>query len=130
MSKVTRLLIVEDSVVSAVMMEAQIHRKKPDCEVKCCLSLTRALEYLKEFRPDIVILDLDLPDSAPPQTVAVIPVFRQGGACVIAMTGHDGYEAIAREHGANDFMEKAIGSDTASLIARINKLIPSCPGNF
>lgn len=88
--------------------------------------MASAIVCLGEFHPNIVILDLDLPDSGPENSVGLIPVFKKHGACVIAITGHDGFERAARKMGADDFIEKAIGQSTTSFVDHINRLIPAC----
>lgn len=120
-----KILIVEDSIVSAMMMEATINRKKPEFQVRIRKSLAGGLEELARFDPDLVILDATLPDATAQETLASIPVFRRQ-ACVIVVSGDHELEAEARRMGANDFMGKAIGENAQPFIDRVNSLLPQC----
>jgi two-component system KDP operon response regulator KdpE len=120
-----KILIVEDSIVSAMLMEASINRKQPEFTVHIRKSLRGALAELALFRPHIVILDLSLPDSPPEETIAAIPLFREI-ACVLAVSGRLDLRHAALDAGAIDFMAKALGEDGTPLIDRLVALLPQC----
>lgn len=121
-----KILIMEDSIVSAMLMQATINRKKPDFIVMVCNSLKGGLEEFIRFRPNLVILDLTLSDSKPEETLKSIPCFREN-ACVIAVSGDLEYEHEARSMGANDFIGKGIGQDPQPFIEKITAVLPQCP---
>lgn len=126
--KPLRVLIVEDSAVSAMIMEAQIHRKEPHFSVKVQRTLTGSLEEWKEFKPHVVLLDLYLPDSDAEETVKRIKDFYP--SCVIAMSGDPSLEECAMANGAKVFMEKVIGENAAPFLKRITDLSSECTNTF
>ena len=120
-----KILIVEDSIVSAMLMEATINRKKPEFIVRVCQTMRVGLEELESFGPSLVILDLILPDSTAEETLAALPRFKEK-ACVIVVSGDLEMEPAARRAGADDFMGKALGGDVQPFIDRVNALVPRC----
>lgn len=127
MTKAPKILIIEDSIVSAMMMEATINRKKPEFEVRVRRTLAGGLEERKQFAPNIIVLDLTLPDSPNgDETLAAISDMRKEGSCVIAVSGFHDLKGAALAAGANDFMPKTIGENIQPFIDRINALIPQC----
>jgi CheY-like chemotaxis protein len=64
---------------------------------------TRAIEVSREKRPDIVVLDLGLPDR---NGVELIARLKAGGASVIAYSGWHNLEGGARAAGADAFVLK------------------------
>lgn len=120
-----KILIVEDSIVSAMMMEATINRKKPEFQVRIRKSLSGGIEELGSFEPNLVILDAILPDATAAETLAAIPIFRRA-ACVIVVSGDHDLKNEALRMGANDFIAKAIGENAQPFIDHINALLPQC----
>lgn len=119
-----RVLIVEDSAVSAFIMKEQINRREPDISVRIRRSLIGAKDEWKEFQPHIVLLDLNLPDSAGEET---IPHFKDfSPSCVIAMSADPSLRQPAIEGGAIQFMEKVIGENATPFLKRITDLAPQC----
>jgi DNA-binding response OmpR family regulator len=125
MSQPPKILIVEDSIVSAMMMEATINRKKPAFQVRVRRSLNGGLEEFSRFDPDLVILDAILPDATVAESLAAIPVFRQR-AFVIVVSGDHELKEEALRNGANDFMGKSIGENAKPFMDRIDVLLPQC----
>jgi PleD family two-component response regulator len=125
MSAPPKILIVEDSIVSAMMMEATINRKKPDFQVRVQRSLSGGFEELATFDPDLVILDAVLPDATAEETLAAIGAFRRH-ARVLVVSGDHELKDEALRNGANDFMGKSIGENAQPFIDRISALVPPC----
>jgi PleD family two-component response regulator len=120
-----KILIVEDSIASAMLMEATINRKKPDFLVRTRRSWKGAMEEFAAFRPHLVILDLTLPDSPSEETLLKIHLLCEK-ACVIIFSGSPEYREEAMRAGANDFFGKGIGADPQPFIDRITNLMPQC----
>ncbi|GMV48318.1 MAG: hypothetical protein AMXMBFR66_37160 [Pseudomonadota bacterium] len=57
-----RVLYVDDDRVQAVLF-AEACRALGDVEIECAACGAEALELLAEFRPDLLVLDLHLPDT-------------------------------------------------------------------
>lgn len=124
-SEPPKILIVEDSIASAMLMEATINRRKPDFLVRTRRSLKGALEEFETFAPHLVILDLTLPDSPSENSIKEIHRFCEK-ACVIVFSGSPEYREEALAAGANDFFSKGIGADPQLFIDRITNLMPQC----
>lgn len=120
-----QILIVEDSIVSALMMEATLNRKKPEFDVEIARTLRAGKEAFDRSKPAIVILDLALPDSDAHETLESINYFAPA-SCVLVVSGHPEYEDAARTAGAFDFMPKGIGDDPTPFIERISKMAGLC----
>lgn len=123
--KPTQILIIEDSIVSALMMEATLNRKKPEINVEISRSLDSGKKCFERLKPAIVILDLGLPDSSPNETLEAIKHFIPTSK-VLVVSGFPEYEKAAKNAGAFDFMPKAIGEDATPFIERISNIILKC----
>lgn len=116
-----RLLIVEDSTLSAFLYKRAVETQDPHFQVHVANTLARGQEEWLRFQPEIVLLDLHLPDSDGEPTLACLPGFKPSK--IIAMSGDPSLAQAAIEAGADDFMAKAAG-DSGPLLARINTLLP------
>jgi two-component system NtrC family response regulator len=122
-----KILIIEDSIVSAMMMEATINRKQPDFVVRNRRTLKGGREELDAFEANLIILDLSLPDSPEgTEALAAIAEFRRQGRCVIAASGFHDLKEKALAAGANDFISKVIGEDPQPFMELITALLPEC----
>jgi two-component system KDP operon response regulator KdpE len=120
------VLIVEDSIVSAAMIEARLQRKAPDMVIHIRKTLKGALEELKTFRVDLVVLDLGLPDSQPEETVLHIPKFKPAKILATSASTNPDLAKAALSNGADDFMPKCFG-DSGELVDRMEALRPASP---
>ncbi len=120
-----RILIIEDSIFSGLMMEAQIHRREPNYEVRLERTMKKAIAAAVNFVPDLILTDLGLPDSTPEETLQHIKSFAKFTK-VIAMTAHAGYAQKALDNGASEFIEKVVVEDPVPLLERIHRILNSC----
>jgi len=86
-------------------------------------TISQALDLLREYEFDIVLLDLDLPDSGPERTAQMFPLIRRisHNAAIIIVTGHPQALSSA-EHDADFVLKKPFNSDgfaTAMSAARL-----------
>lgn len=113
-----RVLLVEDDPGDASLVRQSLHTKGTGrfdvTWVKC---LAEARRQLRENPPDVVLLDLSLPDSSGLDTVLA---GRQaaGALPLIVLTGRDdaGFEHQTLESGAHDYLVK--GNFTADGLVR------------
>lgn len=102
-----RLLILEDVDGDAL---ARLMGKLLGCQVQVSPSLEEGMELIREWLPEVVLLDLGLSDSTPEQTTnAIIDIAKS--VPVIVLTGQTGIEAdILRKrairNGARNFVQK------------------------
>ncbi|MDH5479071.1 MAG: chemotaxis response regulator protein-glutamate methylesterase [Nitrospinota bacterium] len=120
MNKKTRILIVDDSLVfrSAV---ASILAETKDCEIAGSVrNGVKALEFIKNNPPDLVTLDVEMPDMDGLETLRHINELNASGKLskevgVIMLSSHTVKGAAitieSLEAGAFDFVEKPSGAD-------------------
>ncbi len=104
-----RIAIVEDDATSRVILEQMLQKGQvPLREVKCADSLAEAVALLNTGLFDVVLLDLNLPDSTGMNTLAEV-VHRHPRLPVVVVTGeHDenmGLVAVAQ--GADEYLIKS-----------------------
>jgi len=111
-----KILIVEDEALfaRAVMRRLQ----KADYECAHVESVQDARDIVKQFAPDIVLLDMRLPDG---NGLDLLPFFVAKSAMVIVMTAHGEIsDAVnAMKQGAVDYLKKPI--DLEELLLSIQK---------
>jgi len=112
----SKVLIVEDEALfaRAVMRRLQ----KADYECAHVESVQDARDIVKQFAPDIVLLDMRLPDG---NGLDLLPLFVARNAMVIVMTAHGEIsDAVnAMKQGAVDYLKKPI--DLEELLLSIQK---------
>lgn len=97
------ILAIEDELPFVELLRALFRRARIDYAP----ALAVAFDRLAGNQYDLVILDLELIDSRPEQTLKMIPEIRTrcGLARVLVMSGHDGFEREVRKHNA-EFLSK------------------------
>jgi DNA-binding response OmpR family regulator len=113
-----RVLIIDDSAVSLAM--ARAHLTKDDLVVLCAKSGAEGLEVASREKPDLVLLDMDMPDMSGLEVcrelksrseLCMIPViFLSGSSCLA-----DKVKGL--DMGAVDYVTKPF--DGAELRARV-----------
>ena len=105
--KTLQILIVEDDLIDRTQLERLLHRSTLSVRTTTTEYLDRALELLKNNQIDVVLLDLNLPDSSGLDTLTVVSK-EQPGAAIVVTTGQGGEElglkAVAI--GAQDYLIK------------------------
>ena len=87
----TRVLLVEDAETAAHAFES-IAKKMPDVAIE---TVARASDIAsKTF--DILVLDLSLPDSEPPDSVKLVEKYKADGHQVVIYTGNPDAEVISK----------------------------------
>lgn len=112
----SKILIVEDEALFARAVMRRLQKSNYECaHVE---SLQDARDIVKQFSPDIVLLDMRLPDG---NGLDLLPFFVAKNAMVIVMTAHgeinDAVNAI--KQGAIDYLKKPI--DLEELLLSIQK---------
>lgn len=102
------ILIVEDNPGDLLLLEEYISLSAvPVASIRTTGSLEKTIPLLEEYSPDIVFLDLHLPDSSGLETFRRIREFAPGSAIIILSGLSD--TKIAREAitlGAQDYLDK------------------------
>jgi two-component system KDP operon response regulator KdpE len=116
---IPRILVVDD--------EPQIQRfLKPalsvsDFEVLTAATAREALRLVTARSPDLVILDLGLPDADGKSVIAEIRAFSQVPIIVLSARDREQEKVEALDLGADDYVEKPFG--IAELLARIRSAL-------
>ncbi len=97
-------LIVEDDANDLLFLTNSLNDQ---FSLRIAGSLATALAHLKQSQPDVVLLDLRLPDSEFPETLAHITRFRSTAAIVIvSANGDDDFVSLCLNNGANGYLRK------------------------
>jgi CheY-like chemotaxis protein len=119
-----QVLYVEDDRINIVLME-EVFRRLPDWRLECVEDGTHALQVLESLRPDLVLIDMNLPDMS---GLALLRRLReeanlQSLHCV-ALSADDEQEqmAAARAAGFSDYWTKPI--DVQRLTAALQAAMP------
>ena len=118
----SRVLIVDDNAANAELLEAYV-RELP-CEIEVASSGREALEKVEEFEPDIILLDIMMPD------MSGLEVCRQlkgdentSDIPVIMVTALSELEDVERavEAGTDDFLSKPVNK--VELVKRVENML-------
>ena len=114
-----RIMIVEDEKSIAGFIKALLHSNGYDAMV--VQSGSEALTMISSHCPDLVILDLGLPDMDGMQIISRVRSWTQLPIIVVSARGNEQDKVSALELGADDYITKPFGA--AELLARIRVAI-------
>lgn len=99
-----RVLLVEDDPMTRWMVRSAL---KNECEFATAQDAGKAYEMYNAFKPDIVFLDINLPDANGFLVLEWI-LLQHAGACVVMFSGNDNLDNItqALKDGASGFVAK------------------------
>ncbi len=123
-SVICRVLLVEDDPSNAHLVQTALRKSKEiNIGINWVTTLQEARQQLSENQPDLLLLDLSLPDSAGLETVKIGRKM-VGALPIIVLTGHDdtGFALEVLEAGAQDYIVKG-SFDTDSLVRAIRYAI-------
>ncbi|MFM2096846.1 MAG: Phosphoserine phosphatase RsbU, partial [Planctomycetota bacterium] len=101
------IVLIEDNRIDSQIFREAVHRSgKLDCDITEFVELNTALHYLREHVADLVVIDLNLPDSVGLNTFREVRT-----ACkspIVVLTGDDKNDLAveAVKLGAQDFLVK------------------------
>jgi len=111
------VLIIEDNVDFATLIKGSLK----GASVHIVGTLAAAQQYLREFTPNLVLVDLGLPDSRGLDTLKALVTYKIPKV-VITASGHLANRCA--EFGAMDYLTK--GGDINDLIERVNFNVTKC----
>src|SRR4051812_16652754 len=85
-----RVLLVEDSPIDAHLIRSIL--RSPAFQVTAVDRLSEALAVLRSSEIDVILLDLNLPDSRGSQTLDTV-LDEAGGTAIVVLTGNGDEEA-------------------------------------
>lgn len=104
-----KILIVEDSKAIAQLQTFIIQTDNDlSFEINHALLVEEGLKLNEQIKPDLLILDLNFPDSSIEKTIEKIPSFKTYARFVIVASGHDdpAIEQQVIDKGADKFIHK------------------------
>jgi two-component system KDP operon response regulator KdpE len=110
-----RILVVDDE--PALVRAVETNLRKHDFRVERAATGEEALEAYSRHRPDLVLLDLGLPDLDGLQVIRSIRSRASTPIVVLSARGGEGDKVAALEQGADDYLTKPFGA--RELLARI-----------
>lgn len=118
LNQAKKILIVEDETLFARAVQKRMQKAGFACEHAETLQDGRAIA--KQFEPDIVLLDMRLPDG---NGLDALPELVANGVTVIVMTAYGDFsDAVnAIKLGANDYLKKPIDLEELLLIVQKNE---------
>ena len=110
MSLPQKILVVDDEADVRFIVSSMI--KSRGMQVEACESLQGCMRQMQQFRPDVVILDIDLPDGS--GLDALPKIKKMHPKCkVVINSAHDSEEnkKLAEERGSADFLTKPLNRE-------------------
>jgi len=105
----TRVLVVDDNFVNVKLLEALL--KSASYEVATAMSGDAALEEVRQFRPDIVLLDVMMPEMDGYEVCRRIRQIKEAARVPVIMItalDKDSDRETGFAAGANDFLTKPV----------------------
>lgn len=103
------LLLVEDNLANLQVVEATLRRHRPDVHVLPVMQGSLAVELAVEHQPDMVLLDLHLPDLPGQQVLQRLkadPRTRHIPVVIASADATPGRQQRLRDLGAHDYLAK------------------------
>lgn len=107
MARAMEILVVEDEVAVQRMVDVVFRAATDDFLVRRAGTLADAVNAIRWMTPDLILLDLELPDAKGLEAVAALLAMAPQAAIVILTANQD--EAMAHEAirlGAQDWLQK------------------------
>lgn len=114
-SSIVKVLVIEDDIASRRLLRAAFEHS--EFKMSEAESASEGINLIAKSRPDIVLLDLGLPDDDGVQVVKTIRGWSQVPIVVVSGEGDEDRKVEAFEAGADDYVTKPYG--IAELFARI-----------
>jgi CheY-like chemotaxis protein len=118
----TRVLYVEDNLANVRLMERIVSRR-PQVTLIVAMQASLALDLAREHRPDLILLDLNLPDMPGVEVLRRLradPLTATTPVVVISGDAMPGQAERVRALGADDFVPKPF--DVSRLLAVIDEV--------
>ncbi len=119
-----RVLVVDDE--PAILRAVHTNLARHEFEVETAESGRQALEAIERFRPDLVLLDLGLPDMDGLDVIREIRGRASTPIIVLSARGAERDKVEALDLGADDYLTKPFGAD--ELLARVRVALRHAAG--
>jgi DNA-binding response OmpR family regulator len=114
-----RILVIDDD--SGMTDLLTILLTTANSEVLTANKASEGLKIIREYEPNVVVLDMILPDMDGCEISKMIREFSDVPIIILSAIDTPGMVARALDNGADDYLTKPVSSGT--LIAHLNKLV-------
>ena len=114
-----KILVVDDEAL--LVKGIRFNLQNEGYEVKCALDGSEGVSYFKMYEPDLVLLDIMLPQKDGYQVCREIRSKSQTPIIMLSAKGEVFDKVLGLELGADDYMEKPF--DTKELVARAKAVL-------
>lgn len=104
------ILIVDDEEELCLVLSYAL--RKQGYQVVYSLNLEEATEKLNKFSPDVVLLDINLPDGS---GLYMIPKIKQQKSSFLVISAYENEKQQALAAGASDFVKKPFDLETITM---------------
>ena len=116
-----KMLLIEDSQEVIISLQLCFKILMPDAQVISTNLGVDGIEAVKKEAPDVVILDLGLPDMDGKNVLQAIRRFSNTPITILSVRNQDSDREGCFEAGANDYLTKPYSA--IELVARIKKML-------
>ena len=118
-----KILVIDDDRTTARMVQSGLQQS---FEVEVALDGDIGLEKVKQVRPDLIVLDIQMPRMNGYTFMLELKKLKEAQSIpIIVLTAHNEWEAIFRYKGVKDYMVKPIKIE--ELLMKINKCLNITP---
>ena len=115
----TRVLVVDDE--PSILRALRINLSAREYDVSTAVDGTTGLAAVARDRPDVIILDLGLPDMDGTEVIHGVRGWTSIPIIVLSAWGQESQKAAALDAGADDYVTKPFGMD--ELLARLRAAV-------
>jgi two-component system, OmpR family, KDP operon response regulator KdpE len=115
----TRVLVVDDE--PSILRALRINLSAREYEVSTAIDGTTGLAAVARDRPDVIILDLGLPDMDGTEVIHGVRGWTSIPIIVLSAWGQESQKVAALDAGADDYVTKPFGMD--ELLARLRAAV-------
>ncbi len=125
---IVRVLIVEDVPTIAASLQATL--VQAGMESVIAVNGTEALERKSSFKPDVVLVDLELPDVSGLSLVSQLAASGDCGVIVVTANGAEATRVAGLETGADDYVVKPVpGRELTARIMAVHRRMNRPPAS-
>ena len=116
-----KLLVIEDDPEIQEVISVYFEMSWPEAKVIPCLKGKKGIELSESEKPDVIILDIGLPDMSGFEVLKEIRSFSNVPVIILTVKGEEQDKVKGLELGADDYMVKPFSA--AELLARIRTVL-------